>query len=126
VRVYVAGQRRSSGRTKVGSYLGDHTKTALGSLLNTGSAIGAFANLLPSGTPLTPVVPSFCQVNRGQLQEVWDLRKLFTTAATVMRRRGQLLTELHKDLYYTLYERTAEARRKAIREGEIRRLRRSV
>ena len=126
MRVYVAGQRRSSGRTKVGSYLGDHTKTALGSLLNTGSAIGAFANLLPSGTPLTPVVPSFCQVNRGQLQEVWDLRKLFTTAATFMRRRGQLLTELHKDLYYTLYERTAEARRKAIREGEIRRLRRSV
>jgi UDP-N-acetylglucosamine diphosphorylase / glucose-1-phosphate thymidylyltransferase / UDP-N-acetylgalactosamine diphosphorylase / glucosamine-1-phosphate N-acetyltransferase / galactosamine-1-phosphate N-acetyltransferase len=126
VRVFVAGQRRATGRTKIGSYLGDHTKTALGSLLNTGSAIGAFANLLPSGTLLPPVVPSFCQVNRGQLQEVWDLRKLFTTAATVMRRRGLCLTDQHKDLYYTLYERTADGRRKAIREGEIRRLRRSV
>src|SRR5207237_6238312 len=54
VRVYVAGQRRSTGRSKIGSYLGDHTKTALGSLLNTGSAVGAFVNLLPSGTLLPP------------------------------------------------------------------------
>ncbi len=126
VRVYVAGQRRSTGRTKVGSYVGDHTKTALGTLLNTGSAIGAFANLLPSGTLLPPVVPSFCQVNRGQLHELCDLRKLFATAAIAMRRRGRLLTEAHKDFFYTLYDRTADARRKAIREGELRRLRRSV
>jgi UDP-N-acetylglucosamine diphosphorylase/glucosamine-1-phosphate N-acetyltransferase len=126
VRVFVAGQRRSTGRSKVGSFIGDHTKTALGALLNTGSAVGAFANLLPSGTLLPPVVPSFCQVNRGQLQEQWDLRKLFATAAAAMRRRGRSLTDVHKDLYYTLYERTADVRRKAIREGEIRRLRRSV
>jgi UDP-N-acetylglucosamine diphosphorylase / glucose-1-phosphate thymidylyltransferase / UDP-N-acetylgalactosamine diphosphorylase / glucosamine-1-phosphate N-acetyltransferase / galactosamine-1-phosphate N-acetyltransferase len=126
VRVVIAGQRRASGRTKVGSYMGDHTKTALGVLLNTGSAFGAFTNLLPSGTLLPPVVPSFCQLNRGQLQEQWDLRKLFAAAAHAMRRRGQQLTELHKDLYYTLYDRTADARRKAIRDGEIRHLRRSV
>ncbi len=126
VRVFVAGQRRATGRTKVGALIGDHSKTALGALLNTGSAVGAFAGLLPSGTLLPPVVPSFCQVQRGQLQEQWDLRKLFATAAAAMRRRGRALTEPHKELYYTLFERTAEVRRKAIREGEIRRLRRSV
>ena len=43
-----------------------------------------------------------------------------------MSRRGQPLTDAHKDLYYTLYEGTAEERRKAIRDGEIRRLRRSM
>ena len=126
VRVYVAGQRRSTGRTKAGAYIGDHTKTALGTLLNTGSAIGVFATLLPSGTLLPPVVPSFCQVNRGQLHELCDLRKLFATAAIAMRRRGQVLTEVHKNLFYSLYDRTADTRRKAIREGEMRRLRRSV
>jgi UDP-N-acetylglucosamine diphosphorylase / glucose-1-phosphate thymidylyltransferase / UDP-N-acetylgalactosamine diphosphorylase / glucosamine-1-phosphate N-acetyltransferase / galactosamine-1-phosphate N-acetyltransferase len=126
VRVFVAGQRRSTGRGKVGAFIGDHTKTALGALLNTGSAIGVFAGLLPSGTLLPPVVPSFCQVNRGQLHEQWDLRKLLAAAAVAMRRRGRELTEVHKDLYYALYERTVEGRRKAIREGEIRRLRRSV
>jgi UDP-N-acetylglucosamine diphosphorylase/glucosamine-1-phosphate N-acetyltransferase len=126
VRVFVNGQRRSTGRNKIGSYIGDHTKTALGTLFNTGSAIGAFVNLVPSGPLMPPVVPSFCQVSRGQLQELWDLRKLFATAATAMRRRGRQLTDQHKDLYYALYEQTAAARRKAIREGEIRRLRRSM
>ena len=36
------------------------------------------------------------------------------------------LTDAHKDLFHLLYERTAEGRRKTIRDGEIRRLRRSV
>jgi UDP-N-acetylglucosamine diphosphorylase / glucose-1-phosphate thymidylyltransferase / UDP-N-acetylgalactosamine diphosphorylase / glucosamine-1-phosphate N-acetyltransferase / galactosamine-1-phosphate N-acetyltransferase len=126
IRVFVAGQRRATGLTKIGSYIGDHSKTALGALLNTGSTFGAFTGLLPSGTLLPPMVPSFCQVNRGQLIEQWDLRKLLATAATAMRRRGQMLSEQHKDLYYGLYERTAAARSKAIRDGEIRRLRRSV
>jgi UDP-N-acetylglucosamine diphosphorylase/glucosamine-1-phosphate N-acetyltransferase len=126
IRVFVAGQRRATGLNKIGSFIGDHTKTALGALLNTGSTFGAFTGLLPSGTLLPPVVPSFCQVNRGQLVEQWDLRKLFATAATAMRRRGETLTEQHKDLYYGLYERSAAARGKAIRDGEMRRLRRSV
>ena len=126
VRVVVAGQRRSTGRNKAGSYIGDHAKTALGALLNTGSSIGAFANLLPSGTLLPPVVPSFCQVSRGQLQEQWDLRKLLSTAATAMGRRGQTLTDLHKDLYYGLYERTATERSRAIHDGEVRQFRRSI
>jgi UDP-N-acetylglucosamine diphosphorylase/glucosamine-1-phosphate N-acetyltransferase len=126
IRVAVAGKRVATGRNKAGSFIGDHTKTGLGALLNTGSAIGAFANVLPSGALLPAVIPSFCQVNHGQLQEVWDLRKLFGTAALVMRRRGQQLTDVHREFYYTLYEQTAEQRRKYLREGEFRRLRRSV
>jgi UDP-N-acetylglucosamine diphosphorylase / glucose-1-phosphate thymidylyltransferase / UDP-N-acetylgalactosamine diphosphorylase / glucosamine-1-phosphate N-acetyltransferase / galactosamine-1-phosphate N-acetyltransferase len=126
VRVTIAGQRLATGLTKVGSFIGDHTKTGLGVLLNTGSAIGAFANLLPSGTLLPGVVPSFCQVSAGGLQELWDLRKLFGTAGIVMRRRGQELTETHREFYDGLYEATAELRRRAVRDSEARRLRRSV
>ena len=57
-------------------------------LLNTGSAIGVFCNLLPSGSLLPQVVPSFCQVNNGQMHERMDFQQIFTTAATVMARRG--------------------------------------
>src|SRR5262249_37192887 len=39
VSVVVNGQRVATGRTKVGSFLGDHTKTGLGTLLNTGSNV---------------------------------------------------------------------------------------
>jgi UDP-N-acetylglucosamine diphosphorylase/glucosamine-1-phosphate N-acetyltransferase len=126
VRVSVNGQRLGTGQNKVGAFLGDHVKTGLGTLLNTGSSVGAFANLLPSGELLPNQVPSFCQVVNGTLQELWDLRKLFGTAALVMRRRGQELTEAHYDLYDGLYEATAEARRRTVREGEMRWLRRSI
>jgi UDP-N-acetylglucosamine diphosphorylase/glucosamine-1-phosphate N-acetyltransferase len=126
VRLTINGQRMSTGRAKVGSYIGDHTKTGLGALLNTGSVIGAFANVLPSGTFLPQIIPSFCQVQYGQVMERWDIRQLFTTANTVMRRRGIELTEAHRDFFYQLYDATAESRRRTIREYEIRRMRRTV
>jgi UDP-N-acetylglucosamine diphosphorylase/glucosamine-1-phosphate N-acetyltransferase len=126
VRVFVAGQRIATGRTKVGSFIGDHSKTGLGVLLNTGSAIGAFSNLLPSGSLLPSVVPSFCQVSHGQLQERRDIRQAFTTAATVTSRRGLTFTETHTDFFYGLYDRTAEMRHRAIRDTEMRHLRRTV
>jgi UDP-N-acetylglucosamine diphosphorylase/glucosamine-1-phosphate N-acetyltransferase len=126
VRVTVNGERRSTGRAKVGSFIGDHTKTGLGALLNTGSTVGAFANLLPSGSLLPQVIPSFCQVRHGQLHDVWDLRKAFTTAARVMQRRGQALTDAHKDYYHHLFEATMKQRHQVMRESEMRRLRQSV
>ena len=116
----------ATGRTKLGSLIGDHTKTALGVLLNTGSVIGVFSNLLPSGSLLPQIVPSFCQVQQGQLHERWDLRLLFTTAATAMSRRGQELTDLYRDLYFLLYDQTSNLRRKAIRATEVRRQRKNA
>lgn len=126
VRVTVNGQRRSTGRHKVGSFIGDHTKTGLGALLNTGSVIGAFANLLPSGTLLPSLVPSFCQVQYGQLHELWDLRKVLATAGHVMQRRGKTLTDVHRDFYYDLFEATMAERHRVMHDSEMRRLRKSV
>jgi UDP-N-acetylglucosamine diphosphorylase/glucosamine-1-phosphate N-acetyltransferase len=126
IHTTVNGKRRSTGRNKVGAYIGDHTKTGLGALLNTGSTIGAFASVLPNGTLLPQVIPSFCQVQQGQLQELWDLRKVFTAATRVMQRRGKTLTDVHRDFYYSLFEATADARQQTLRESEMRRLRRSM
>ncbi len=124
IRVNVNGQRIATGKTKIGSYIGDHSKTGLSALLNTGSTIGAFANVLPSGTFPPQVMPSFCQVQQGDLREVWDLRKVFATAARVMQRRGKTLTETHRDFYDHLFEATAQSRRRLMRESEMRRLKR--
>src|SRR5262249_12677260 len=49
VTVVVDGQPVSTGQSKVGCFVGDHAKMGLGTLLNTGSNIGAFANVLPAG-----------------------------------------------------------------------------
>jgi UDP-N-acetylglucosamine diphosphorylase/glucosamine-1-phosphate N-acetyltransferase len=126
VTVTVAGTHVPTGLPKVGAFLGDHTKTGLNTLLNTGTVAGAFCGLLPTGTYLPRVVPSFCTCAHGQLQERWELWQLFETAATAMRRRGRELTAAHTDLYFTLYDQTAPLRRRLIREAEQKRLRRSL
>jgi UDP-N-acetylglucosamine diphosphorylase/glucosamine-1-phosphate N-acetyltransferase len=126
VSVTLHGQRVSTGRTKVGCYLGDHTKTGLGTLLNTGTCAGAFCNLLPGGGLLPRSLPSFTAWWNGALADNGDVELLLHTAAEVMGRRGQALTEAHAALYRTLYEQTANERRKALREAEQRRLRRSA
>lgn len=126
VSVTVSGRRVNSGRSKVGCYLGDHTKTALGVLLNTGTNAGVFCNLLPGAGLLPKYVPSFGGVREGVLVENASLRALLETAGKVMSRRGVELTELHAELYRTVLAQTTVERQRALREAEQRRLRRSA
>jgi UDP-N-acetylglucosamine diphosphorylase/glucosamine-1-phosphate N-acetyltransferase len=124
VTMMVAGARIATGLTKVGAFLGDHTKTGLNTLLNTGTVAGVFCGLLPSGSYLPRLIPSFCSCAQGQLQEHWDLWQLLQTAAKAMQRRGCELSAAHSDLYFALYDQTASFRRCLLREAEQKRLRR--
>lgn len=125
VKVVVDGRLISTGKSKVGCYIGDHAKAALGCLLNTGTNAGVFSGLLPGGL-LPKYVPSFASVWHGGLVENTELESLLKTAAKVMSRRGCELTEAHRVLYAEVMERTAGVRRQALREAEQRRLRRSA
>jgi UDP-N-acetylglucosamine diphosphorylase/glucosamine-1-phosphate N-acetyltransferase len=126
VTVVVGGQPVATGLKKVGCFLGDHTKTGLGTLLNTGTTAGVFCNLLPSGTYLPRHIPSFCSWWNGRLADGGDLSSRLQTAAEVMRRRGVTFTEVHAALFRLLLDESAPARRQALREAEQRRLRRSA
>jgi UDP-N-acetylglucosamine diphosphorylase/glucosamine-1-phosphate N-acetyltransferase len=126
VTVTVNGRPITTGLTKVGCFLGDHTKAGLGTLLNTGTSAGVFCNLLPSGGLLPKYLPSFTSWWNGGLVENGDLPHLLTTAATVMGRRGATLTPAQAALYRQLFEQTAAERRRALREAEQRRLRRGA
>ena len=48
VSVILNRQPFATGQAKVGCFMGDHVKTGLGVLINTGSNIGAFCNLFPA------------------------------------------------------------------------------
>jgi UDP-N-acetylglucosamine diphosphorylase/glucosamine-1-phosphate N-acetyltransferase len=120
VRVAVAGELVNTGLTKVGAFLGDHTKTGLNTLLNTGTVAGAFCHLLPAQTLLPRLIPSFCTFQHGRLQERADFGEMFLTAALVMERRGREWTRTHRDWFFTLYDQTTAFRRKLVQEGERR------
>jgi hypothetical protein len=120
MRFPVNDQSVDSGLTRVGSFVGDHTKTSLNALFHPGSLVGPFGLLLTSGVPLPRVLPPFCQVVHGRIQERNDLWGMFATAATVLRRRNREWTAEHAELFFRLFESTAGQRRQAFREGEQR------
>jgi UDP-N-acetylglucosamine diphosphorylase/glucosamine-1-phosphate N-acetyltransferase len=122
----VGGLRVPTGQTKVGSLIGDHAKIGVGCLLNTGTNIGVFAGVLPSGRLLPRYVPSFCAVEHGSLCDHGNLDVLLATAEEVMRRRGARLSETLRGVYRRVWEQTALQRRQALRDAEPRRLRRSA
>jgi hypothetical protein len=98
VSVPINGAEVPTGRTKVGSLIGDHAKTGLGVLLNCGTAVGAFAHVMPTGTFAPRSVPSFHRAGPGGMKEL-DANRLLATAAVVMRRRGCELT-VHREAVY--------------------------
>src|SRR5436190_703716 len=107
VKVVVNGALVATGSKKVGSFIGDHTKAGLGTLLNTGSNVGIFCNLLPSGTLLPKHVPSFASWWNGALVDRCDLRQEEQTAGLVMRRRGWAFSDIHAELVRHLHHESA-------------------
>ncbi len=126
VTVTVHGQAINTGQTKVGCFLGDHTKTGLGTLLNTGTSVGAFCNLLPSGRFAPKYVPSFMSWWNGSLREGLDMEQNLRIARHVMQRRGRVLNDAQAALYHCLQAETSVERRRLLRENEQRGLRRSA
>ena len=67
VHVPLQGDPVPTGQAKVGCFIGDHTRTGMGSMLNTGTAIGVMCNVLPAGLLLPKHVPSFTAVLYGRV-----------------------------------------------------------
>jgi UDP-N-acetylglucosamine diphosphorylase/glucosamine-1-phosphate N-acetyltransferase len=119
IRMPLDGRTLDTGLLKIGSFVGDHTKTSLNTLFNTGSQVGVFGQLLGGGELLPRLVPSFCRYGRGKLRERNDLRELFAAARTVMARRQRQWTEAHAELFFTLFEESASERRHILGESEL-------
>jgi UDP-N-acetylglucosamine diphosphorylase/glucosamine-1-phosphate N-acetyltransferase len=103
-----------TGRTKLGSIIGDHTRTGLGVLFDCGSMIGAFAGLLPTGQFAPREVPSFGRYGPDGLTTAPDLDHLLVTAGVAMRRRGRELTPALEAVYRAVAGQAAAARRPVI------------
>lgn len=118
VRVPLDGDLVETNRKKVGSFIGDHTKTAVNSLFDTGTAIGVMAMVLPDGDLIPRHVPSFSRYWQGQILESWPLEKLFDIARTAMDRRGMEFSSTQEMLFRLLYAQTEDERRKAFERME--------
>lgn len=80
---------RDTGLRKVGCLLGDHVKTGIGTMLNTGTVVGTGSNIFGGRMPPT-YVPPFSWGSGQELSE-YKLEKFLEVAETVMGRRGMEL-----------------------------------
>jgi UDP-N-acetylglucosamine diphosphorylase/glucosamine-1-phosphate N-acetyltransferase len=114
VKVVLDGRTAiDTGSNKVGALIGDHVKTCIGTLLNTGATVGAMAQLATPGVLLPKFIPSFAWLRKGAVSEGPDRRRLYETARLAASRRGVAWTEADEAMWDEVYQMTAEIRRKA-------------
>ncbi len=87
VRLLLPDGEVDTGLTKLGCLVGDHVKTGIGTLINTGSVIGAGSNLFGGAMP-PRWVPPFSWGSGDSLTE-YRSDAFLSTARIVMERRGQ-------------------------------------
>jgi UDP-N-acetylglucosamine diphosphorylase/glucosamine-1-phosphate N-acetyltransferase len=101
VRVSQHGRERATGETKIGAFLGDHVKTAIGTLLTTGTVVGPASNLVGGGTTGPKELPAFAWWD-GEETVRYDVEKFVATAKVVCARRGRSFGEAQERMYRAL------------------------
>jgi len=104
IRIWTPGGVVDTGSIKLGCLLGDHVKTGIGTLLSTGTVIGAGSNVFGTGMPPTHVPPF--SWGSGKDLSVYELDRFLATASTVLGRRSLELTAGMEQLLRGAWQRT--------------------
>jgi UDP-N-acetylglucosamine diphosphorylase / glucose-1-phosphate thymidylyltransferase / UDP-N-acetylgalactosamine diphosphorylase / glucosamine-1-phosphate N-acetyltransferase / galactosamine-1-phosphate N-acetyltransferase len=102
VRMWTPQGDVDSGQMKLGSLIGDHVKTAIGTLLNTGTVIGAGSNVFGGMPP--KYLPAFSWGADGE----YGFDKFMQTASVAMQRRGVPLNASQRDMLARAWKRGRE------------------
>lgn len=98
-----------TGQNKVGSFVGDHTKTGIGTLLTTGMVLGYSANLFGGGLAGGRFLPSFMWGGKDGFVD-YAVEKAIETAQVVKSRRGREFTTADGELFRKIFAMTAAQR----------------
>ncbi|MCM8814648.1 MAG: hypothetical protein NC931_01485 [Candidatus Omnitrophica bacterium] len=115
VSVYVNGKIVDTEDLKVGSFIGDHTKTSIGTLFNTGTSVGVMCNITAGGI-LPKFFPSFTWYVNNKFMKGFGLEMMLKTAKAAMERRKRVLSKEEEDVIRKVYELTADLRKAYIKK----------
>ncbi len=104
VRIPTGAGEVDSGTMKLGCFLGDHVKTGIGTLLNTGTVVGAGSNVFGGLMP-PKWVPAFSWGAGADLAE-YRLDRFLAVAERAMSRRDVPLSEGMRELLARAWERS--------------------
>lgn len=101
---YLTQQLQPSGQQFCGLLMGDHAKTGINTMLNTGTVVGVSANIFGAGFP-PKFIPSFAW--GGSNKEKFDLNKAFEVATRMMERRNVRFSDADRQILTHLYQTTS-------------------
>ncbi|MFC1553977.1 putative sugar nucleotidyl transferase [candidate division KSB1 bacterium] len=102
VKVLIADNEHDTGLTFQGAIIGDHVKTGINTMLNTGSVIGIHSNVF-GGDFQPKFIPSFSWCNNGNISE-YILEKAVNTARKAIKRRDRAFTDVQMKLISHLFK----------------------
>ena len=108
VRIRTSSRTADTGLMKLGCLLGDHVKTGIGTLLNTGTVLGAGSNVFGGAMP-PGFVPPFSWGSGVELS-THRLERFLETAERAMGRRDIPLTEGMRAVLTRAFEGTSTLR----------------
>ena len=88
-----------------GLIMGDHTKTGINTMFNTGTVVGVSCNLYGAGFQRN-FIPSFSWGSPLKMTS-FKLEKAFEVATAVMKRRNKAFDEIEKEIIVHIYNETA-------------------
>lgn len=110
VRTFPEGKPHDTGLQFVGLTMGDHSKTGINVMFDTGTIVGVSCNIY--GATLPPkYIPSF-QWGTGDTFEEYDITKSIETARRMMARRGVTLTPAYEAVMRHVWAETGTRRSK--------------
>jgi len=108
IRVRVNGQMIDSGSQFVGLTIGDHSKSGINVMFDTGTVVGVSCNIYGAGLP-PKFMPSFAWGGEKELT-VYDLEKSIDTMKRVMIRRNVKMSESYEKLVRKVFKDTMRER----------------
>lgn len=96
----------SSHQQFLGLIMGDHSKSGINTMFNTGTVVGVCANIVGEGFPKKHI-PSFSWAISDKFRP-YDLEKAFETIRIVFKRRNRELTDREERILRYLYNQNRE------------------
>ncbi|MBM4082223.1 MAG: hypothetical protein FJ278_21140, partial [Planctomycetes bacterium] len=117
VQVHIKGKLMDSHDTKVGSFIGDHTKTSIGTYFNSGTVVGIMCNVMGSGGVLPKFLPCFSWFFNNRFSRGYGFKALLDTARTAMGRRKKALSPEDLALLEYVHHITRDEREELIKKS---------
>lgn len=103
-RKWESDEEVDTGQQFIGTIMGDHSKTGINAMLNTGTLCGVCCNLFSDGYP-PKYIPSFSWVS-GKDVVPYHFEKAIEAMEKMMERRVVVLTPAYKNLMHSIFKST--------------------